>query len=589
MSTTAAATPPGGLRAPDLVVDSATGVEVAYEVVAPGGRMLAFLVDWLIRLALALAWYTLAAMLYNRSLSVAAPLDADVLWFGAVLLPAVSLYLLYHPALEIAMQGRTPGKRLTGIRIITTGGEAPGAGVLLLRNVFRLVDSFPGVYAVGFVATLATRNHVRLGDLAAGTLLVYEHADLWHGAPAVPTTDAAHAPDPESVEVITELEARWADLTPEARLRLGRRLATRLDPGGAWATADETRLRAALPALRAIAITDTAAPAREQALRTALLARADLWQAARRRVTQPGRAHDVRDALRLIEDYRLLARDLATARRLMPLSRARDFLESTYAQVHQAVHRHATHPGYAARDLFCKEIPEVVAQLRAQILWTALLFLLSGFAGAWLVTAHPGLAALFASPEMIASVERGELWTVNLLNVVPSSVLSIQLLTNNIVVSLFAFCAGILFGLGTFYIVGLNGFMLGGVFAFTAQHGLASRLLEFIVAHGIVEVACMVLAGAAGVSLGEALVRPAGASRTAAFSRAARRAGKLLVPIGLLLAGCGFIEGFVSPDPDVPLWARLVIGVGYFGIMIALLRGGFPGRHRHHGLRPIRT
>ena len=62
-----------------------------------------------------------------------------------------------------------------------------------------------------------------------------------------------------------------------------------------------------------------------------------------------------------------------------------------------------------------------------------------------------------------------------MLNVVPSSVLSLQILTNNIVVSLFAYCAGFLFGLGTFYILGLNGLMLGAVFAFTGQHGTGRR------------------------------------------------------------------------------------------------------------------
>ena len=77
---------------------------------------------------------------------------------------------------------------------------------------------------------------------------------------------------------------------------------------------------------------------------------------------------------------------------------------------------------------------------------------------------------------MIASVERGKLWTEGLLNVVPSSVLSVQILANNIVVSLFAYVPGFLFGLGTLYILGLNGLMLGAVFAFVGQHGLAGGL-----------------------------------------------------------------------------------------------------------------
>jgi uncharacterized membrane protein SpoIIM required for sporulation len=77
---------------------------------------------------------------------------------------------------------------------------------------------------------------------------------------------------------------------------------------------------------------------------------------------------------------------------------------------------------------------------------------------------------MFADPKLIATVERGELWTDGVLNVTPSAVMSIELLTNNIVVSFFAFCSGIIFGLGTFYLIGMNGLSLGAFFAFTGQH-----------------------------------------------------------------------------------------------------------------------
>ncbi|HEY1874593.1 MAG TPA: stage II sporulation protein M, partial [Steroidobacteraceae bacterium] len=187
---------------------------------------------------------------------------------------------------------------------------------------------------------------------------------------------------------------------------------------------------------------------------------------------------------------------------------------------------------------------------------------------------------LFASPELIATVERGQLWTEGLLNVVPSSVLSVQILTNNIVVTLFAYCAGILFGLGTLYILGLNGLMLGAVFAFVGQHGLAKQLFTFIVAHGCVELSVMCLSGAAGAALGEALVRPGPGGRSESFRIAALRSGKLLSACALLLVGAGLIEGYVSPNPRFSLATRVVIGVGYWLFMLALLSGRlFPRRH----------
>ena len=321
---------------------------------------------------------------------------------------------------------------------------------------------------------------------------------------------------------------------------------------------------------------------RERALRTSLLQRADAWKSAadRARRLMYGRTENVADATRLVDDYRLLAHDLARARRLMPDSRARSFLEAAYAQAHGTLHKPVAHPGYALWSLFRDQVPDAMRWLRPHLLWVTLLFVVAVLVGGWLVHTYPELIGLFASPELITTVERGELWTEGLLNVVPSSVLSLQILTNNVVVSLFAYCAGFLFGLGTFYIVGLNGLMLGAIFAFTAQHGLDGGLFRFIVAHGCVELSVMVISGAAGAAVGEALIRPTTHGRAQSFQIAALRTSKVIIACVVLLIGCGFIEGYISPNPDFPLWTRLIVGFGYWLFMVALLRGWLFGRSR---------
>lgn len=326
---------------------------------------------------------------------------------------------------------------------------------------------------------------------------------------------------------------------------------------------------------------------RDQALRAALMERADLWKAAAERTRRltTRRTDDVADAARLIDDYRMLAHDLARARRLIPDTRAREFLETAYAQAHAALHKPVAHPGYALWSLFRDQIPEAVQWLRPHIVWVGLLFIASVFVGGWMVSTYPDLIGLFASPDLIATVERGELWTEGLLNVVPSSVLSVQILTNNIVVSLFAYCAGFLFGLGTFYIVGLNGVSIGAIFAFTRIHGLDDELFRFIVAHGLVELSVMVLSGAAGAAVGEALIRPTTVRRAQSFQQTALRTSKVLAACIVLLIGCGFIEGYLSPDPEFPMWGRICVGVGYWLFMIAMLRGYLFGRSR--GGEPI--
>src|SRR5579872_5234857 len=96
----------------DLIIDSATGVEVRLRVAGSGTRAYAFLIDWHIRLVLALSWYVLAALLYNWRLSIATPFEPDAAWFGLVLAPAAAIFFLYHYVLEVVMRGRTPGKRM---------------------------------------------------------------------------------------------------------------------------------------------------------------------------------------------------------------------------------------------------------------------------------------------------------------------------------------------------------------------------------------------------------------------------------------------------------------------------------------------
>jgi uncharacterized membrane protein SpoIIM required for sporulation len=315
----------------------------------------------------------------------------------------------------------------------------------------------------------------------------------------------------------------------------------------------------------------------DQALQTTLLQRAEQWKSAAARSERLARdpATDLADAAQMADDYRLLAHDLARARRLMPESRVRHYLEAAYARAHATLYRGASRPADALFALFREDIPAVVRWLTPHIVWATAIFVLTVLAGYWLVHTHPDLIGLFASPDLIATVERGQLWTEGILNIVPSSVLSLQILTNNIVVSLFAYCAGFLFGLGTLYILGLNGLMLGAVFAFTGQHGLDGALFRFIVPHGCVEISVMCLSGAAGAAVGEALIRPSHGDRLKSFQTAALRSGKLLVACALLLVGSGLIEGYISPRAGVPLSMRLTIGIGYWLLMMALLTGPF--------------
>jgi uncharacterized RDD family membrane protein YckC len=225
--------------APGHVIDSATGIDVSLPRAGPGARSYAFIADWHIRLVLALAWYVVGALLYNGRPSLSPPLTNEAQWFGLIVAPALAIYFLYHYVVELALHGSTPGKRMAGVRIVTRDGSAPSAGALLLRNVFRVIDSIPLMYGVGLILVVATRDNVRLGDIAAGTLLVYER-----GRGELPLDAGARggALDAPGAEILAELLERWPTLGTEARVALARQFwlrycgdtATLGDDDGEW-------------------------------------------------------------------------------------------------------------------------------------------------------------------------------------------------------------------------------------------------------------------------------------------------------------------------------------------------------------------
>jgi len=240
------------MSAPQVTLQSITGVDVELRIAGAGSRSYAFIIDWHIRLVLALAWFVVATMLYAGQLMLLNA--ADPSWSRgymlAVLMPALAIYFLYHPVLEIAMRGSTPGKRMAGVRIVTRTGDIPDAGALLLRNVFRLVDSLPAMYLVGLITVLCTEQHVRIGDLAAGTLLIVDRNESASSFARI--TPANSALDPQAADLIHELLERWAGLNQETRGKLARSLIARADASASaeqLATLSNGELRARLSAL----------------------------------------------------------------------------------------------------------------------------------------------------------------------------------------------------------------------------------------------------------------------------------------------------------------------------------------------------
>jgi uncharacterized RDD family membrane protein YckC len=179
-----------------LNIDTPELVAIEMPLAGIGSRFIALLIDTLIWGA---GLILLALLLWAFQPAVRAFSSLSYQWTIAVF--TLAIFLLnwgYFTLFEAFSGGRTPGKRVARIRVIQKSGRAIGIFESMARNFIRYVDQIPFFYAVGVIAVFATRQHQRLGDLAAGTLVVLDReqeAPLW--ADVRMFTASAPAPTPQ--------------------------------------------------------------------------------------------------------------------------------------------------------------------------------------------------------------------------------------------------------------------------------------------------------------------------------------------------------------------------------------------------------
>jgi uncharacterized RDD family membrane protein YckC len=184
------------INSDQLNIDTPELVDIVMPLAGIGSRFIALLVDSLIWFAGILVLVLFLAIFLP---GMAAFSQASAEWAFAVVL--FIIFLLnwgYFTLFEAFWNGRTPGKRVARIRVIQRSGRAIGLIESMTRNLVRYIDMQPfALYAVGVIAIFATRQHQRLGDLAAGTLVVRDHveeAPLWGDSGARTITAQIFAP-----------------------------------------------------------------------------------------------------------------------------------------------------------------------------------------------------------------------------------------------------------------------------------------------------------------------------------------------------------------------------------------------------------
>ena len=148
-------------------VELADGVEIRLRSAGPMPRAGAYLIDLLIRLAV--------LILGGIVLSLAGFAIGGKVASGLMLLVWFLLDWLYPVFFEAGKRGATPGKRMAGLRVVQATGSPITPGQAVVRNFLRFIDGMPlFTYAFGMASCLASKRFQRLGDLAAGTVVIYD-------------------------------------------------------------------------------------------------------------------------------------------------------------------------------------------------------------------------------------------------------------------------------------------------------------------------------------------------------------------------------------------------------------------------------
>src|SRR5262245_53175370 len=180
------------------------GIELTLRLAGPVPRALAWTIDLVLRVALVLLVSMVASNLGRAGT-------------GVVLLTMFFVEWIVPAWFEAVWGGQTPGKRMFGLVVLNDDGTPvrwPGA---LTRNLLRAVDFLPFLYGIGLATMLLNRDFKRLGDLAAGTVVVYvaAKAEAARGIPQVPPVAPPFPLSLEDQRAVLELAERSGTLTPE--------------------------------------------------------------------------------------------------------------------------------------------------------------------------------------------------------------------------------------------------------------------------------------------------------------------------------------------------------------------------------------
>ncbi len=534
----------------------------------------------------------LAALLTGRESAGAWSTLVAVLALLALFLLFWGYFLLF----EALNHGRTPGKRLMGIRVVMDTGHPITFAAAAVRNLIRVVDGLPfGLVGLAFV--LFHPQNKRLGDIVAGTVVARDRPEDLQLAGVPPDREPRSEPLETGPPELSDEEFRLLDqylerlerLDGTLRRRFTADLAARFAPRFPRRDADPeaflVRLHTAEFEKRSGRL---AARPTEGVGRTTVVAerfvtrKRDSWEAFR---TLAARAERIglkqlgaAEIPGFAARYREVAADLARARTYGVDPRVLEYLERVVSAGHNAVYgRHIGHRVHMGR-LVLRELPAAVVAARAYVVTALLMFAVPAMTGYVLIRERPAIAEQVLTDEMLARARAGAEHRAQGVGYAqqPSMylpVIATGIITNNVQVAFLGFAFGITAGIGTVLLLVFNGLHFGAVLGLFANYGLAGWLLTFVAGHGVLELSAIFIAGGAGLLVARALLAPGDLTRRDALVLAGRQAVRLVGASVLLLGLAGTIEGLLSAS-DAPAPFKFATSGATVVLLILYLASG---------------
>lgn len=274
--------------------------------------------------------------------------------------------------------------------------------------------------------------------------------------------------------------------------------------------------------------------------------------------------------------YRRLCGQLAIARERQYSNRLTDELSQLAMRGYQQLYRSPRGRWATILQFIGVEFPRLVRK-EARLFWLcSLLFYGPVLAMGWAVYAAPELVYSLFDHGQVANFEQMYQPGNKIRDERPaeSDLLMFGFyIYNNIGIGFRTFASGIVFAIGTIFILLFNGVYIGGIAGYLTERGYTETFFPFVIAHGAFELTAIVLAGVAGMRLGLALLMPGRYSRLEALKRASRSAIKIVYGVIALLLLAALIEAFWSSNDHLPIALRYSVGAACWFIMIVYLLG----------------